>query len=257
MLDNLKVAVKLLVLIIEGLMEKGCRKITHDLIAQAFTVPYDEPIRGNSSRRSHKENLTRALNYMVHEGHVYFKDDSYLCAYKTLEQFREAKYNIMDEDRLLSYELSVDSILPEEYNIYRLDMTSQDLDLNIEEDEDDDDLDFGEVIKFRKMMYDEPATSDSNKNEDEADEGDDDMDELDKLLKEVSNEIKIQYIVKSSEDAKAYVARRCETKQLAKELCYEMREGINGETTVHFLDAYIYFDRISDDEYKEFRRENA
>lgn len=257
MLDNLKTSVRLLVLLIEACMEKGIRVITHDILAKAFTVTYDEPIRGSGSRRSIRENLQRALDYLVHEGHMYFENNAYCCAYRTLKQFREAKCNIMDEDRILSYEMSVDVFLPDDYNIYRLDMTSQDLDLDIEEDEDDDDLDFEGIIKFRKEMYDEPATSDSKKNEDEADEGDDDMDELDKLLKEVSNEIKIQYIVKSSEDAKAYVARRCETKDEAKQLCFDIRDGINGETIVHFLDAYIYFDRISDDEYNEFRRDNA
>ena len=256
MLDNLNVAVKLLVLIIEGLMEKGCRKITHDLIAQVFTIPYDETIRGTGSRRSAKENMIKALDYMVREGHVYAKDDSYICAYKTLDQFREAKYNIMDEDRLLSYELSIESFLPKEYNVYRLDMTSRKSDLDTDDDSDYDDIDLEEIIKFRKEMYDEPATSDSKKDEDDSDEDDDDLDELDKLLKELFDEMKIQTIIKSTEDAKALIVRRCETKDEAKKLCYEMCEGISGETILHFFDAYIYFESISNDEYIEFKREN-
>ena len=96
-----------------------------------------------------------------------------------------------------------------------------------------------------------------DEDEDDGDEDDGDMDELDKLLKEFSDEMEIQSIVESSEDAKTYVARRCETKDEAKQLCNEIQEDINSETAIYFLKAYVYFDSICDDEYIEFRRENA
>lgn len=257
MLDNINYSKNVLARIIGEILDSGSQIIYHDEIEEHCTRSYSEVIRGGSDRRSIKDNMQRALNQFVNDGHLKRGDnnDGYKCHYKTSEKFFEAIKGSLDKP------IDCDDF-SENYcnnpNIYRLDLKdykSTNDDLDDDDDDDDDDLDFGGAIKFQKIR-DEPISSKLDKNVDD-DEDDGDMDELDKLLKELSDEMEIQSVVESSEDAKTYVARRCETKGEAKQLCNEIQEDINGETAIYFLKAYVYFDSICDDEYIEFRRDNA
>lgn len=258
-----QIAVSVVRAIIDENLKNGNDLITHNRLKEHFSESYEERVTG--SRSSNKTYMQKAINDLVEkEGDLIGVNEGerYICPLDH-DELLESIENELNKHVGLT-DIDLENIFTRVENIYSVNLAIADPQTYDDNDDDldlddDDDLDFEGIIKFRKEMYDEPNTSDSKKNEDDADadEDDDDMDELDKLLKEVSNEIKIQYIVKSSEDAKVYVARRCETKDEAKQLCYDMRDGINGETIVHFLDAYIYFDHISDDEYNEFRRDNA
>lgn len=257
MLDNINYCKNVLARIIGEILDTGSQIISHDEIEKHCTRSYSEVIRGGSDRRSIKDNMQRALNQFINDGHLKHDDnsDGYKCRYKTSEKFFEAIKGSLEKP------IDCDDLSENHnhnHNIYRLDSKdyksiNDDLD---DEDDDDDDLDFGGAIKFQKIR-DEPISSELDKNEDDGDEDDGDMDELDKLLRELSDEMKIQSVVESSEDAKTYVAKRCETKDEAKQLCNEIQEDINSETAIYFLKAYVYFDSICDDEYIEFRRNNA
>ncbi len=140
----------------------------------------------NYREPSFEESYTKAAEKLAFCGDLSSNSsDAYTCAYTTRATLRELGKQRQGSEVVLSSEEKPKTRKLDEFNRVDKAITvsaafkDQSLD-------DDDDLDFEEIIKFRKELYDESESSDFEKKE--VVDTDKIIVELDKLLKEVIDE---------------------------------------------------------------------
>lgn len=149
----------------------------------------------NYREPSLKEKYEKSFKTLVVKGDIYrLSEDEYACNYtkkelkQKIKEYQKPSPPISNGSNMLTIRIDdIDKIDAPITSSTAFDDGNSgenygdDLDLD-----DDDDLDFSEVIKFRKMMYDESKSSNSKKNE--VVDTDKTIVELDKLLEEVIDE---------------------------------------------------------------------
>lgn len=172
-------------------LNNGNDLVTHDCLKEHFSESYEERVTG--SRSSNKTYMQKAINDLVEkEGDLIEVNEGerYICPLDH-DELLESIENELNKHVGLT-DIDLETISTQAEDIYSVNIAATDPQTHDDNDDDDldfdddDDLDSGEVIKFRKMMYDESESSDFEKKE--VVDTDKIIVELDKLLKEVIEE---------------------------------------------------------------------